>query len=295
MVAVAAAVAVTKASLAALPQLGVGLGFRPAFAAELLQMPLEQSPVDFLEITVEHYLDPTPAKRAELERLRERFTLIPHGLNLSLGSAEGLDPAYLKKLAALIELIDPPWWSEHICFTRAAGIEIGHLAPLPFTQEALDVLCRNIAQVKGLIAQPLILENITYMLNLGGELSEGAFLAELLERSDCGLLLDLTNLHTNALNHGYQALELLQELPWQRIVQLHFAGGYFDQGRLIDSHSQPAPEEVWQLMASVLERTPVKGVILERDEQIPALSELRPELERARQLCQQSPPSRILG
>lgn len=271
-------------SLAALPVLGVGLGFRPPFAADLMA---QSSDVDFLEITLEHYLQASPAKRRELARLRERFTLIPHGLNLSLGSAEGPDPDYLEAIAQLIAELNPPWWSEHISFSRAGQIEIGHLSPLPFSHEALDTLCANIARVQQRIPCPLILENISYLLDLGGEMSEGEFIGTLLRRSGCGLLLDITNLYINAANHGYAIQDFLAALPLEHVVQLHFVGGHRNRNLLIDSHSEATPEGIWELMQTVLAHAPVKGIILERDENLPPFGALLAELERARHLGRQ--------
>lgn len=265
-----------------LPTLGVGLGFREPFRSDLF---LHQRDVDFLEITADHYLDVSPQKMQELELLARHFTLIPHGLNLSLGSAEGLDTSYARKFADLVQRLNPPWWSEHIAFTRAGGVDIGHLSPLPFTHEAVEVLCRNVIEMRRYVDVPLILENITYMVQMpGAEMSEAQFLTELLERTDCGLLLDVTNLYTNAVNHGHDLSAVLEQLPLERVVQLHFAGGYWHDGALIDSHSQQAPSEVWNLMDEVVTRTPVKGIILERDENLPPFGELLEELERAREI-----------
>jgi uncharacterized protein (UPF0276 family) len=268
--------------LRGLPTLGVGLGFRDPYRSDLF---LHRGRVDFLEITADHFLDAPPEKERELELLADHFRLVPHGLDLSLGSAEGVDPAYLRKLARLVERVKPPWWSEHIAFTRAGGVEVGHLSPLPFAREALEVLCRNIALVRRWIPAPLVLENITYTVALpGAEMSEAEFLAQLAERTDCGLLLDVTNLHTNAVNHGYAAGEFLARLPLERIVQLHFTGGHWEEGVLVDSHSQPTPAPVWALLDEVLARAPVKGVVLERDENLPPIEALLEELDRARSM-----------
>ena len=269
-------------ALAPLPTLGVGLGFREPFLTDLF---LHPAAADFLEIVADHYFDPTPEKSAELDLLAERFTLIPHGLDLSLGSADGLDAAYLEKFAQLIERLDPPWWSEHLAFTRADGIAIGHLTPLPFTREAVEVFARNVATVRRRIATPLILENITCSIQLpGAEMTEAAFVSAVLDATDCGLLLDVTNLHTNCVNHRADPLAALAQLPLDRVVQLHFTGGHTHDGELIDSHSHPTPPEVWSLLEHVLRRAPVRGVILERDENLPPFAELAAELARARTL-----------
>ena len=265
-----------------LPALGVGLGFREPFRSDLF---LHQGRVDFLEITADHYLDASPEKERELELLARHFTLIPHGLSLSLGSAEGVDETYLGKLAALVNRLNPPWWSEHVAFTHAGGVEIGHLAPLPFTREAVEALSHNISRVRRRIEAPLILENITYPFTLpGAELTEADFLSEVLAASECGLLLDITNLHVNAINHHYDLDAFLDRLPLQRVVQLHFVGPHRRGDVLVDSHSHPTPPEVWALMDAVVERAPVKGIILERDEVLPPFEELAAELERARAL-----------
>ena len=271
-----------KSLLHGLPSLGVGLGFREPFRCDLF---LARDRVDFLEITADHYFDASPEKDRELSLLAEHFPLIPHGLNLSLGSAEGLDPDYLGKFAALVKRLNPPWWSEHVAFTRAGGVEIGHLAPLPFSGEALGVLESNITEACRRIPTPLIVENITYTIPLPGrEMGEGAFLAELIRRTGCGLLLDVTNLHTNAVNHGFDPLDVLGQLPLDRVVQLHFAGGEWVDGRLVDNHARPAPAEVWALLEEVVARCPVKGIILERDDDLPPLGELLDELDRAREI-----------
>lgn len=265
-----------------LQTLGVGLGFREPFLSDLF---LHRRQVDFLEITADHYFDAPPEKEHELELLAAHFPLIPHGLNLSLGSAEGLDADYVRKFAALVKRLDPPWWSEHIAFTRAGGVDIGHLSPLPFTREVIDTLCRNVAEARRQIETPLILENITYTVAMPfNEMDEASFLAEVLERTDCGLLLDVTNLYTNSVNHRYDPSAFLERLPLERIVQLHFVGGHWHDGVLVDSHSQPTQHEVWALMDEVMKRAPVKGVILERDENLPPFGELANELERAREI-----------
>jgi hypothetical protein len=260
--------------------IGAGIGYRDPFRAELF---LNQAVVDFLEIIADHYLDLTPERDNELDLLADHFPLIPHGINLSLGSAEGLDSEYLAKFAALVDRLQPAWWSEHIAFTHAGGVDIGHLTPLPFTWESVDVLTRNIKQAQGAVGVPLILENISYTVTLpGAEMREGEFLAEIVDRTDCGLLLDVTNLHINSINCGYDPLEFLAQIPMEKVVQLHFVGGRWSGGVYVDTHSEPTPEEIWGLLDEVVKRAPVRAVLLERDENLPPFGELAAEVERAR-------------
>ena len=277
-----------------LPTLGAGLGFREPIKGQLF---LNRHAADFLEITADHFFDPSPAKAAELELLAGHFTLIPHGLNLSLGSADGLDERYLERFAKLVQRVKPPWWSEHIAFTRAGGVEIGHLAPLPFTSEAIDTLCKNIAHAKSVIGPNLILENITFNLRLpGAEMSEPEFVTKVLESSDCGMLLDVANLHINSVNHGYDPLTFLDGLPLDRIVQLHFVGEEEAPGQLIDSHCHATTPPIWALFEEVIKRAPVKGVILERDDQFPPFAELATEMAQARAILNRHRPAEsIIG
>ena len=263
-----------------LPSLGVGLGYRPPFRADLFA---NRKRVDFLEVTADHYFGASREKLDELDLLANNFILIPHGLDLSIGSADGLDEAYLDQFAALIERLDPPYWSEHLAFTRAGGVSIGHLACLPYTREAVDVVLRNIETVRRRIRLPLILENITAVVPIpGAEMSEAEFVATVLAEAGCGWLCDVTNLFTNAVNEGRDVAGDLDLWPWARLVQMHFAGGRMSDGVLIDSHDASAPPEVWRLLETAVARSPVKGVILERDERLPPFEELLDELDTAR-------------
>lgn len=262
-----------------LPLLGSGLGYRAPMRAEVFRM---REQIGWLEVIADHYLDAPPAKMEELDLLLEHFTVIPHGIHLSIGSAEGLDHRYLERLARLIERIAPPWWSEHLAFTTAGGRPIGHLSPLPFSTEAIDVVARNAETVRGFIDRPLILENITYTHRVpGDEMPEAEFLRRTLEAAQCGLLLDLTNVYTNSFNHGYSPTAFLDALPLNRVVQCHVVGGHEENGFLIDSHSAPVPQPVWNLLEALVGKTQVHGVLLERDEHIPPLAELLPDLQTA--------------
>jgi uncharacterized protein (UPF0276 family) len=267
-----------------LPKLGIGIGFREQFRADLF---LHQTEIDFLEITADHYFDASTRKLEELELLKQHFPLIPHGLNLSLGSAEGIDENYLEKFARLVETVRPAWFSDHICFTRSGGKEIGHLAPVPFTNEAVKIFIKNISRVKARINTPLILENITSAIRFPSpEMSESEFIRRILEETDCGLLLDITNLYINSKNFGFEWREFLDELPTGRIVQLHFVGAHKYNNRLVDAHAHKTDAEIWDVFREVCSRANVKGAILERDENFPPFAEILEEIETARSLLE---------
>lgn len=269
-----------------LAKLGVGIGFREQFRADVF---LHRDKIDFLEITADHYFNHAPKKLEELELLKSHFKLIPHGLNLSLGSAEGIDEKYLEKFARLIESVQPDWFSDHICFTKSGGTEIGHLAPVPYTIEALKVFVKNISRVKEKIKTPLILENITYSIGFpSSQMSEGEFIRTLLEATDCGLLLDVTNLFINSVNHNFCWRTFLDQLPLERVVQLHFVGSHRHGARLIDAHAHKTGEEIWEVFREVCRRTDVKGAILERDENFPPFAEILEEIEIAKEIFNNS-------
>lgn len=284
MAAVAAAVVAVATDL---PFLGAGLGYRVPLRAGIFQ---HRHALPVLEIIADDYLDPTPEQLDELALLADHFVLLPHAIGLSLGSADGLDGAYLERLAALIARLRPPWWSEHIAFTRAGDIDIGHLTPLPFTREAVDTLAHNVARVRAVTATPLILENSAATFTLPGEMDEPDFLTAVQQATACGLLLDVTNLHVNACNQGYDAGEALARLPLERVVQLHFTGGHRRIEVEIDSHSHPTPEPVWALMAEVCRRAPVRAAILERDQRLPPIAELLAEVRRAQAMLPEPAP-----
>ena len=265
-----------------LPVLGVGMGYRDPLSHQILSNKTE---IDFLEVTADHFLSSTEHRKKFLDKLSSEYVLIPHGLNLSLGSAEGLNNEYLKDLSGLVKNLSPPWWSEHIAFTKAGDIEIGHLSPLPFNNESLSALCENIRIAREEIDVPLILENITYNVDLPwNNIEESKYLAELINRANCGLLLDVTNLYINSINHKYDPIDFLNNIPPDSITQLHFVGGIEKDGKWIDSHGHNTQDEIFDLIEEVLKYASVKGVILERDANFPEFDVLIDELDRVRRL-----------
>jgi uncharacterized protein (UPF0276 family) len=176
-----------------------------------------------------------------------------------------------------------PWFSDHLAFTKVPGADIGQLTQLWFTQESLEVVCRNIRQVKALIGAPLLLENITYYFPLpNAEITEAQFITRALDETDCGMLLDVNNIHINSMNLDFDPFAFIESLPLERVVQIHLAGGARCGSMVVDTHSTAVREEVWDLLEFVLDRVSVKGIILEWDQDFPAFDVLTEHLERAR-------------
>ncbi|MET8330574.1 DUF692 domain-containing protein [Streptomyces sp. NPDC005181] len=262
-------------------ELGIGIGWRPEIAEAVEALP----GIDWVEAVAENLcIDHLPES---LARLRARgVTVVPHGVSLGLGGADRPDPGRLADLAARAVLLDTPLVTEHIAFVRAGGprtasprLEAGHLLPVPRTREALDVLCENVRIAQDSLPVPLALENIAALIAWPGEeLTEGQFLAELVERTGVRLLIDVANLHTNHVNRGEDPAKALDELPVEAIAYVHVAGGVEKDGVWHDTHAHPVTRPVLDVLAELRSRVGPPGVLLERDDDFPPAEELADEL-----------------
>jgi uncharacterized protein (UPF0276 family) len=259
-----------------LPLTGLGMGWRPELALFIDRHPR----LGFVELLAEDFNPREPLPPA-LENLRERgVTFVLHGVSLSLGGAEPPDTRRLDHLARLAERVGAVLVSDHVCFVRAGGLESGHLLPVPRTRRMLEVLVENVRLARKVLPVPLALENIATLVEWPEpELDEATLLAELLERTDALLLLDLANLHANARNHGWNPHDWLERLPLERLAYVHLAGGTERGGRYHDTHAHPLPRAPLELLAALCERTRPPGVLLERDDHFPPDAELRGELD----------------
>jgi uncharacterized protein (UPF0276 family) len=255
-------------------KLGVGIGWRPE-----IDLTVERLPgVDFVEVVAEN-LHASHLPESVL-LLRERgLPVLPHAVSLSLGGAEPVDHRRVAHLAALAEALDAPLVSDHVCFVRAGGLDSGHLMPLPRTRDALDVLVANVKAAQQDLPVPLALENVAALLEWpDSELTEGQFLAELVDRTDCHLLVDVANLYANARNLGTDVSRFLDEIPLERLAYVHVAGGEEHQGVYHDTHAHAVRSEVLDVLARLRARVDPPGVLLERDDHYPADAELAGEL-----------------
>ncbi|MEV6693062.1 DUF692 domain-containing protein [Micromonospora sp. NPDC051196] len=255
---------------------GVGIGWRPEIAGFVAELPGLQ----FVEVIAEAVPTAGPPPDALVELRQRGVTVVPHGVRLSLGGAEPVEPARVAHLAAVAELLAAPLVSEHIAFVRAGGVEAGHLLPLPRTREAVDAVCANVARAQAELPVPIALEPIAALFDWpDDELDEAAFLSEILARTDALLLLDIANVHANARNRGTDPLALLDRLPLERVAYLHVAGGAEQGGFYHDTHTDPVPPPVLELLAELCARRRPPAVLLERDGHYPPAAELRAELD----------------
>ena len=257
-----------------------GLGMRRPHYADFLS---GSADVDFVEVISENFMVPGGQPLRTLRKVRESYSVALHGVSLSVGSAHGLDRDYLRKLRILVDDIEPMLVSDHLCWTRVPGFSSHDLLPLPYTQEALSVVCANVEQAQDALGRQILLENPSaYLAYPQSVLPEWAFLAELCDRTGCGLLLDVNNLFVSASNLAFDATECIAQLPMKYVRQIHLAGHSQGKHLLIDTHDQPVADPVWALFDLVMERVESVPVMIERDDRIPGIEVLLDELAIAR-------------
>jgi uncharacterized protein len=259
----------------AVARYGVGIGWRPEIAGYVAGLP----GLRFTEVVAESIRP--DALPAELVALRERgVTVVPHAVRLSLGGAEPVDPARVAHLARCAQALGAPLVSDHIAFVRAGGLDIGHLTPVPRTRAAVNVVVDNVRCAQAELPVPIALEPIATLFDWpDAELTEAQFLTEILERTDALLLLDIANVYANARNRGEEPAALLDELPLHRIAYVHVAGGEEHEGLYHDTHTDPTPPAVLELVRELCSRHLPPALMLERDGRYPPAAELDAELD----------------
>jgi uncharacterized protein (UPF0276 family) len=270
----------------------IGIGWRHPHYGELLASP---PALDFVEVHSENFFGAGGAALAVLEQGRERWPVSLHGVGLALGSAAGLDGWHLDQLERLVRRIEPVRVSDHACFARGtlAGqkVHAADLLPLPFNEEALDVLVRNVQQVQDRLRRPLLVENLSAYVELAGaDRAEPEFLNDLARRSGCRLLIDVNNIYVNALNtarlDGSDAERAcrgwLDRIAPQAVGELHLAGHCVLDDIVIDDHGSRVAEPVWRLYRHALARFGPVPTLIEWDTGIPPLAVLLDEAQRAR-------------
>ena len=259
---------------------GFGLGLRPKHYQAILR---SRPRVDWFEALSENYMIPGGRPLHYLDRIRERFPVVLHGVSLSIGGSDPLNRDYLGQLKALAARIEPAWISDHLCWTGVAGRNLHDLMPLPYTQEALRHVARRVRQVQDFLGRRILLENVSsYVSYRGSAMTEWEFLAALAESADCDILLDVNNIYVSAFNHGFDALAFLDAMPARRVRQIHLAGHDNCGDLIIDTHDAKVIGPVWDLYAEAIRRFGPVPTMIERDDRIPPLGTLLRELDRAR-------------
>lgn len=251
----------------------------------------ERPRVAWLEVHSENYLGGGAARRC-LDVIRRDYPVSLHGVGLSLGSAEGLDERHLGRIARLVHEVQPQLVSEHLSWSIVGGRYLADLLPLPMTEEALDMVCRHVMQVQERLGRRILMENpSSYVQFEHSSIPEWEFLSAVAQRTDCGILCDINNVYVSASNHGWSALAYLEELPAERIAELHLAGHavrVLDNGCVlrVDDHGSPVTSEVWHLYREALRLYGPKPTLIEWDTDIPPLETLLGEAARAQHLIE---------
>lgn len=254
---------------------GVGIGWRPEIAGYVATLP----GLRFTEVIAES-VRPSAPPPALLELKERGVTVVPHGVKLSLGGSEPVDPKRVRHMAECAEAFGAPWVSEHISFCRAGGLEIGHLTPLPRTRDSVNVMVDNVRRVQADLPVPIALEPIAALFDWPDpELTEAEFLVEILDRTGALLLLDIANVYANAVNRGEEPTALLDELPLERVAYVHVAGGEEHDGIYHDTHTDATPPEVLDLVRELCGRHLPPALVLERDGRYPPAAGLTAELD----------------
>lgn len=265
---------------------GFGLGLRSEHYRDFVAA---RQRVDWLEVISENYLVAGGKPLHYLDRIRRDYPMAMHGVSLSIGGSDALDPSYLRQLRALMDRIQPDWVSDHLCWTGTSSLNLHDLLPLPYTEACLQHLVRRVAQVQDTLGRPLLLENVSsYVRYRADEMNEWEFIVELVRRSGCELLLDVNNVYVSSVNHRFDPHTFIDALPIAAVRQIHLAGHEDHGNYLIDTHDYPVCAAVWELYAHAVRRLGAVPTMIERDDDIPPLELLIAELDRARLVAQRA-------
>ena len=266
---------------------GIGLALRAPVLPDLISGEADDA-LSFVEVVVEDFMERGGHALYGLDRIAERLPVLTHGLSLSLGGTDPLNDTYLEALSGFLQRYQPAWHSDHLGFCSQGGVSFHERLPVPFKRHVAHRIAQRTRQVTARLQRPVAVKNITWHVRLGQpELDEPAFIREVLNEADAKLVLDLNSAYINAKNLGEDVGKWLARLPLQRIVEIHVAGHeVHESGFLVDTHGTDVCDEVYELLAWVVERVGPVPVVLARERQIPPFPTLVAEVRRLDSLYQ---------
>jgi uncharacterized protein len=267
------------------PFLGFGLGLR----TDHYQDVLEQKPkeIDWFEIISENYMIDGGKPLYFLDKIRQDYPMVMHGVSMSVGSTDPLNYDYLKQLRNLIERIEPMWFSDHLCWTGVDHKNMHDLLPMPYTEASVNHFADRISQVQDYMGRQMLIENLSsYITYTSDAMTEWEFLTAVAEKADCYILLDINNIYVSSYNHHFDAMEYLQGVPAERVWQHHLAGHQNTGNLIIDTHDEPIIDPVWELYEKTAQLLGPVSTMIERDANIPPLAEVIKELNQARSIAE---------
>lgn len=257
----------------------IGIGFRKDFAEEFLNS-TELKPA-FIELAPENWIGMGGYWKKLLSKAAEKYPITCHGLSLSIGSPDELDVSFVKQVKQFLDFYQVKVYSEHLSYSKCDNAHLYDLLPIPFRADAVKHIVKRIEQVQDILERPLVIENVSYYTPVAAEMTEVEFINAIVTESNCQLLLDVNNVYVNAFNHGYQAKEFIQQLPLNKVAYIHMAGHeQVSDTLIIDTHGQAVIDPVYELFDFATDLIKPVPVLLERDFNIPELSELQMEIDR---------------
>jgi uncharacterized protein len=258
---------------------GVGIGLRIPHYQHIFE---HKPVVDWFEIISENFMVDGGGPLAMLDQILERYRVVQHGVAIYFGSAEPLNREHLRRLKTLVRRTRTPWLSDHLCWGSVDGRYTHDLLPMPYTFEAVEVTARKIREARDFLETPIAVENVSSYAEFHiSEMTEWEFLSEVVERADCGILLDVNNIYVSSQNHDFDPFEYLNSVPAERVAQIHIAGHSKYEKYILDTHDHPVIDPVWKLYERAIERVGQTATLLEWDDRIPSFEEVHAEARKA--------------
>ena len=258
---------------------GVGIGLRIPHYRHILE---KKPVVDWFEIISENYMVDGGKPLRVLDQILEQYKVVQHGVSMYFGSAEPLNPEHLRRLKKLVRRTRTPWLSDHLCWGSVDGRYTHDLLPMPYTFEAAKTTADKIRQVQDYVEVPVVVENVSSYAEFHvSEMTEWEFLTEVVERADCGILLDVNNIYVSSQNHDFDPMAYVNAVPAERVAQIHIAGHSKYEKYILDTHDHPVIDPVWALYARAIERCGPTATLLEWDDKIPSFDEVHTEALKA--------------
>jgi uncharacterized protein len=264
--------------------LGIGIGLRVPHYQHIM----ERKPVvDWFEIISENYMIDGGRPLAILDRILEQYRVVQHGVSMYFGSAEPLNREHLRRLKALVKRTKTPWLTDHLCWGSVDGRYTHDLLPMPYTFEAAEITARKVREARDFLEIPIAVENVSSYAEFHvSEMTEWEFLNEVVERADCGILLDVNNIYVSSKNHEFDPYDYLNNVPSERVAQIHIAGHSKFEKYLLDTHDHPVLDPVWKLYEHAIRRTGPTATLLEWDDRIPTFDAVHAEARKAEQFLE---------
>jgi hypothetical protein len=260
---------------------GIGVGLRVPHYQHILS---EKPVVDWFEIISENFMVDGGRPLEILDAILEQYRVVQHGVSLYFGSADKLNREHLQKLKRLVKRTNTPWLSDHLCWGSVDGRYTHDLLPLPYTTAVARHTAEKIREAQDFLEVPICVENVSsYAAFRQSNLTEWEFLTEVVERADCGILLDVNNIFVSSENHGFDPMEYVRNVPHHRVGQIHIAGHTRYEDVILDTHDHPVPDPVWAVYAEAIRLTGKTATLLEWDDRVPSFNEVHNEALKANQ------------